>query len=123
MFSNELVCNLLDYINKNESVKRYLKIIIEDHESEDELKKLAKEAINLLDTVDKSCSVQFFENLSAVLKDRKLDYIIVQHMEPDHCALLKQVVDCYPDVKIVCTAKALGLIKQFFEKDGSYYEY
>ena len=68
----------------------------------------------LFDTVDKVCSVQFFENLSAGLKERKLDYIIVHHMEPDHCALLEDVISIYPEVKIVTTAKSVALIKQFF---------
>ena len=68
----------------------------------------------LFDTVDKSCAAQFTENLKSALNGRSLDYIVVQHMEPDHCALLGQVINTYPDVKIVCTAKAQGLINQFF---------
>ena len=50
----------------------------------------------LLDTVDKAVSGQFFENLEHVLGERKLDYIIVNHMEPDHCAIVEEVVRRYP---------------------------
>ncbi len=71
----------------------------------------------LFDTVDKTCSMQFFENLSAGLSGRTLDYIIIHHMEPDHCALLENVILKYPDIKIVCTSKTVSLIKQFFNVD------
>ena len=71
----------------------------------------------LLDTVDKTCSAQFFENLEAGLDGRDLDYLIIQHMEPDHCALIEDIAALYPKVKIVCTAKSVGLIKQFFNFD------
>ena len=78
---------------------------------------LKDEKTVLFDTVDKACAEQFYENLEAGLNGRKLDYIIVQHMEPDHCALLSEVVSRYPEVKIVCTAKTVAMIKQFFNFD------
>ena len=68
----------------------------------------------LFDTVDKVCAEQFFENLAQALNGEKLDYLIVQHMEPDHCALIAKVVKLYPELQIVCTAKTVGMIKQFF---------
>ena len=68
----------------------------------------------LFDTVDKVCAEQFFENLTKALDGENLDYLVVQHMEPDHCALIAEVVKLYPDVKIVCTAKTVSMIKQFF---------
>ena len=71
----------------------------------------------LFDTVDKVCAEQFFENLTEALDGEILDYLVVQHMEPDHCALIAEVVKLYPDVKIVCTAKTVGMIKQFFNID------
>ncbi len=71
----------------------------------------------LFDTVDKACAEQFYENLKAGLNGRELDYIIIQHMEPDHCALLSEVVSRYPSAKIVCTAKTVTMIKQFFDLD------
>lgn len=71
----------------------------------------------LFDTVDKACAAQFFENLKAGLDGRTLDYVLIHHMEPDHCALLEDVISIYPDAKIVCTAKTVALIKQFFDFD------
>ena len=71
----------------------------------------------LTDTVDKACSGQFFQNLEAALDGRNLDYLIVHHMEPDHCALIEDVISAYPEVKIVTTAKSAALIKQFFDFD------
>ena len=59
----------------------------------------------LFDTVDKSCASQFFENLKYLLNGKKLDYMIVNHLEPDHSALIKDVLDNYPEVKIVCNIK------------------
>ena len=71
----------------------------------------------LFDTVDKICAEQFYENLDEALDGRHLDYIVVQHMEPDHCALLAEVVKVHPDVKIVCSQKTVSMIKQFFTFD------
>lgn len=71
----------------------------------------------VLDTVDSAVGSQFFENLEHLLKGRKLDYVIINHMEPDHCATLKDLVEKYPDVKIVCNNKIVAMIKQFFEFD------
>ncbi len=71
----------------------------------------------LFDTVDKVCAEQFYENLNYALADRDLDYLVVQHMEPDHCALLEEVVKTHKNVKIVCTAKTVSMIKQFFNFD------
>ena len=75
---------------------------------------ISDEKTILFDTVDKSCWEQFQENLKAALAGRQLDYIVVQHMEPDHCALLEEVVKLYPNVKIICTQKTVAMIKQFF---------
>lgn len=72
----------------------------------------------VLDTVDKSVSALFFENIAHVLGSRTLDYVIVNHMEPDHAATLEELVLRYPQVKIVCTAKALAMMKQFFSFDA-----
>ncbi len=78
---------------------------------------LKDEKTVLFDTVDKSVSDQLFENLEAVLEDRALDYVIVNHMEPDHASTLAEVVRRYPEVKIVCNAKTVAIIKQFFDFD------
>ena len=71
----------------------------------------------LLDTVDDSVCSQFLENLEHVLDGRTLDYIIVNHMEPDHCASLAEVVIRYPEVKFVGNAKTFTMMKQFFDFD------
>ena len=71
----------------------------------------------LMDTVDKRVKEQFFENLEYALNGKALDYLIVQHMEPDHCALIEEVVNKYPNVKVVTSAKAAEMIKQFFNFD------
>ena len=71
----------------------------------------------LLDTVDRSVSGVFFENIAYVLDGRKLDYVIVNHMEPDHAATLGELVLRYPEVKIVTNAKVVAMIKQFFDFD------
>lgn len=69
----------------------------------------------LFDTVDKTKRCQFFENLKALLGSKKLDYMIINHLEPDHSALIKEVVDKYPDVKIVVNQKIKTMLYQFFE--------
>lgn len=72
----------------------------------------------LLDTVDKSVSEQFFENLDHVLDGRKLDYLIVNHMEPDHCATMDELVRRHPEVKLVVNAKTLTMIQNYFTFDA-----
>ncbi|MDD5919439.1 MAG: flavin reductase [bacterium] len=71
----------------------------------------------LFDTVDKSVSGVFFESLAHVLAGRKLDYLVVNHMEPDHAATMEELILRYPEVKIVTNAKAVAMIKQFFTFD------
>lgn len=69
----------------------------------------------LLDTVDKAVRSVFIENLKVALNGKNLDYIVINHMEPDHCAVIADVYEIYPDVKIVCNAKTLSMLKQFFD--------
>ena len=78
---------------------------------------LLDEKTVLLDTVDASVAGQFFENLEHVLDGRKLDYLIVNHMEPDHCAMIGDLVLRYPEVRVVGNTKTFGMIKQFFGTD------
>ena len=78
---------------------------------------LLDEKTVLLDTVDRSIADLFFENVVHVLNGRKLDYVIVNHMEPDHCAVLQDLVLRYPEVKIVCNAKTVTMIRNFFTFD------
>ena len=76
---------------------------------------LLDEKTVLLDTVDKSVTHQFMENIDFALNGRKLDYLIINHMEPDHCAEIPTILAKYPEVKIVCNAKIRTMIDQFFD--------
>jgi flavorubredoxin len=75
---------------------------------------LLDEAAVLFDTVDKSITKMFCENIAHTLGNRKLDYLIVQHMEPDHTAAFKEILERYPEAKIVCNSKIAVMIEQFF---------
>lgn len=78
---------------------------------------LLDEKTVLLDTVDAGVAGQFFENLEQVLGDRKLDYLVVNHMEPDHCAMIGDIVRRYPEVQVIGNAKTFTMMKQFFGTD------
>lgn len=69
----------------------------------------------VIDCVDKAISNIFFENIEHLLNGRKLDYLFIQHMEPDHSATVDELILRYPDVTIVCTQKAKEMIYNFFE--------
>ncbi len=71
----------------------------------------------LADTVDRFVADPFFENLEYLLKGRKLDYLIVHHMEPDHAANMGRLIEMYPEMKVVCSMKANQMIQQFFGAD------
>ena len=73
----------------------------------------------LFDTVDKAVGDKFFDNLEYALAGRKLDFLVVQHMEPDHSATLKELLLRYPDVTIVCNQMTVNMIRQFFHLDVS----
>lgn len=77
---------------------------------------LLDEKTVLFDTADEAVSTQFFDNLEYALGTRALNYIIVHHMEPDHCVLLQQVLTHYPCCEILCSSKAQSMIAQFFPK-------
>ena len=69
----------------------------------------------ILDTVDKRASEAWFSNVKEALGERKPDYLIVSHMEPDHAANIGQFVKDYPGTVIVGNAKTFPMIKQFFD--------
>ena len=71
----------------------------------------------LFDTVDKSCFGQFFDNLLYLLNGKSLDYFVINHIEPDHSALIKDVIEKFPNVKIVCNQKLKQMLFQFFDFD------
>lgn len=68
----------------------------------------------LLDTVDQAAASDFFDRVSCALDGRALDYVVVHHMEPDHCAALADLILRWPNIKIICTAKAQQMICHFF---------
>lgn len=77
---------------------------------------LLDEKTVLLDGVDHAVSRQFFENIAAVLNGRPLDYMIVQHMEPDHAASIEEVIRRYPDITLICNKKTEAMLSQFFSE-------
>ena len=78
---------------------------------------LLDEKTVLFDTADESISRQYIENVVHALNGRPLDYMIVQHMEPDHCAMIDDMLRRYPEAKMVCSAKAVGMFAQFYGTD------
>lgn len=78
----------------------------------------------LLDTVDSAISALYLENITHVLNGRNLDYLVVNHMEPDHCANIEELLRRYPAMKIVGNKKTFQFMEQFytFEKRENYYE-
>ena len=73
----------------------------------------------LFDTVEKTHSHQFLENIRFVLQNKPLDYVIVHHMEPDHSSTLLEIIHHYPQVKVICNEKILKMIHQYFDLDLS----
>lgn len=74
---------------------------------------LLDEKTVLLDTVDASIALNFLENIKEVLGERELDYIVINHMEPDHAGSLGMVLECYPEVKVIGNKKTFDLMRQF----------
>ncbi len=75
---------------------------------------LLDEKTVLLDAADAAVGEQFFENVAAALNGRQLDYLVVNHMEPDHGALIAPLLLRYPQATVVTTAKAAQMMEQFF---------
>ena len=80
---------------------------------------LLDEKTVLFDTVDKAVYSVFLENVAHALGGRKLDYLVIHHMEPDHAATLELVLTRYPETKIICNAKIQTMLGQFFALDLS----
>ena len=77
------------------------------------------EKIAIMDTADARVADQWMANLKATLGDRKPDYLVVSHMEPDHASNIKMVAEEYPEMKIVGNAKTFPMMAQFFDLDVS----
>ncbi len=73
----------------------------------------------LLDTVDSSISQLFIDNVEFVLGGRDLDYLVVNHMEPDHCGNIETIIRRYPNVKFIGNAKTFQFFEQFYRFDAS----
>ena len=78
---------------------------------------LLDEASVLFDAVDKAVSKVFLENIAYTLGGRKLDYLVIQHMEPDHSESIAAVLALHPETTVVCNARIAALVKQFFDID------
>ena len=75
------------------------------------------EKIAIMDTVDVNFGEEWLANVSEILGDRKPDYLVVQHMEPDHSANITKFVETYPEAKVVGNAKTFQMIENFFGLD------
>ena len=73
------------------------------------------EKVAIMDTVDARKGAEWWANVETVLAGRTPDYLVVQHLEPDHAALIHEVLGRYPQVKVVATAKAVQMMPQFFD--------
>lgn len=78
---------------------------------------ITDEKTALVDTVDSSISRQFLENIYHTLDGRSLDYLIVNHMEPDHCANIEELMFRFPEMKVIGNAKTLNFIRQFYDME------
>ncbi len=78
---------------------------------------IVDDKIAIMDTVDKNFTQPWLENIRTVLADRQPDYLIVQHMEPDHSANIANFLAAYPQATVVASAKAFGMMQQFFGTD------
>lgn len=77
------------------------------------------EKIAVMDTADKRVTEQWFVNLEQALQRRMPDYLVVSHLEPDHASNIQKFAEKYPEAKIVLSAKANGMLPQFFTLDMS----
>ena len=72
------------------------------------------EKIAVMDSVDASFGEEWLGNIKAVLDGKEPDYLVVQHVEPDHASLIAEVLEKYPQLQVVATAKAVQMMPQFF---------
>lgn len=79
---------------------------------------IVDEKTALLDTVDLSISDVFMANVKYALNGRPLDYLVINHMEPDHCANIVSIIHEYPDVKLIGNAKTFQFFEQFYDVDA-----
>lgn len=75
------------------------------------------EKVTVMDTVDASVTAQYLDNLTYALAGRSVDYLVIQHMEPDHCANIEELMKRYPQMKVVGNTKTIQMIQQFYAID------
>ena len=80
---------------------------------------IVDEKIAVMDTVDKNFKDEWLSNVESVLGDKTPDYLVVQHMEPDHSSNIVAFADKYKDAKIVASKKAFEMMKNFYKIDFS----
>ncbi|HML37888.1 MAG TPA: FprA family A-type flavoprotein [Bacillota bacterium] len=78
---------------------------------------ITDQKVALMDTVDSSITQEFLENIGHVLNGRAIDYLVVNHMEPDHCANIEELCRRFPEMKIVGNKKTFQMIRQFYDFD------
>lgn len=78
---------------------------------------ITDEKTALMDTVDASISRQFNENVEYALHGRELDYLVINHVEPDHCANIEALMLRYPNMKIIGNVKTHTILSQFYDSD------
>ena len=75
---------------------------------------VADEKIALIDTVEQGFEDEFLENVREAIADRPVDYLVVNHMEPDHSSLVAYMLETYPEIKIIANAKTLPMLKGYY---------
>ena len=73
----------------------------------------------LIDTVDSSISALYMENVTHMLGERKLDYLVINHMEPDHCANIEEIIRRYPEIRVIGNKKTFQFFSQYYSLDIS----
>lgn len=77
------------------------------------------EKVTLMDTADFSVTRQFMENIDYVLQGKEIDYLVINHMEPDHCANIENLAKRFPKMQLVGNKKTAQMMSQFFDMDFS----
>ena len=75
---------------------------------------VADEKVALIDTVEAGFEDEFFGNIRQAIAERPIDYLVVNHMEPDHSSLIDYMLETYPDMKVVANAKAVPMLKGYY---------
>src|SRR5690606_8280555 len=74
---------------------------------------IVDEKIALIDTVERSFIDEYLESIEELIGDRKIDYLVINHMEPDHSGALKAIVQKYPEITLVGNKKTFGFVESF----------